>query len=257
MGVGDDLRSSYLTKLALVQQSMLDRVWPTGRNPRAPWDGDHYTLRGHSRPVSVSTTEAYVLANAVILSEVQTVFEIGTGFGYSASWLAMGLAVRNHGGQVVTMDNASEGAIIGRRLSPAQEIAARLGVDSLVEFALGSSPQDVSVVLMNRMVDIAFLDGNHHGSHPVDDYRAVRPFLTPSSLVLFHDVDASRYTVPRAVQMAMNDGNRVIQFNTSCHLTAAFKQPDWAPLLGRALELACSRTLAPPDEGNRWSQQLL
>ena len=191
--IAERMRLDVITQ---IQNSMLDAVWPEGRNPDAPWDGIHYILKGYVRPVSVSSSEAYFLTNIVLLSGVTNILEIGTGFGYSAMWLALGLLFGKRRGTVITLDNYTEGGLGHEGLRAAQTMAQRLGVGYLIEFAEGSSPEGVPLVVDQRSVDMAFVDANHHGTHPVDDYVAVKRFLGESSVLLFHDVDATRYSVP-------------------------------------------------------------
>src|SRR4051812_35274002 len=71
---------------------LLRPAWPRGRNASAR-DGGHWMLVDHDRPVSVSTKEAFVLALLVADLQPSAVVEVGSGFGYSAAWLAAGGAV--------------------------------------------------------------------------------------------------------------------------------------------------------------------
>ncbi|MBV1856568.1 class I SAM-dependent methyltransferase [Catellatospora tritici] len=227
----------YLQRLVEARREMMDEVWPAGRNSHAPWDGTHYSLKGHARPVSVSRTEAYFLSNLVILGRPDTVFEIGTGFGYSAAWLGMGLATAGHG-RLITLDNYSEGSLGVDGLIAAEKFLGTIGVDEFVDLAVGSSPVDVPKVLGERSVDIAFIDANHHGEHPVGDYESVRPLMCRSGAIVFHDVDDSRYTVSKATKRAADDGWRLAALQTSCFLTVAYVDPRWTELIAEAFDAA-------------------
>lgn len=240
--------SRCMEEMATIQGSLLDAVWPEGRNPGSPWDGTHYILRGFARPVSISTVESYFVANLIFLSPVQRIIEIGTGFGYSSNWFVLGLSSARRPGEVITVDNYSEGGLGQHGLDAAREMAGRLNLSSFIRFTTGTSPDDIPIILAGRAVDVAFIDANHHADHPLMDYEAILPHVNEAGIILFHDVDPSRYTVPAAIRRAREDGWVTRDLNTSCHLTVAYRTNLWPRLIKHALDEARTRSLMKLEE---------
>lgn len=235
--------TSRLDLLREIQMDTLEEVWPNGRNPAAPWDGPHYTLRGFRRPVSISPVESYFIANLTKLSAPSIVFEIGTGFGYSAAWFALGIADTQSSGSVLTIDNYSEGGLGSAGADAARVIADRMNLTSIIYFLCGNSPEDVPGALGERMVDIAFIDADHHGHHPVSDYSVIAPRTRDNGIILFHDADKERYTVHAAIEQAFMDGWSISELGTSCHLTVAYRDKEWEPVVGTSLHAARLRRM--------------
>lgn len=221
-----------------VQQSQLAPVWPEGRNQFSLWDGVHQVVKGYSKPVSVSRGESLILGACTALGRAHNIFEIGTGFGYSATWFAIGASCLPIPGHVISLDDHREGELGSVGMVVAKSIAKDLGVLHLIEFVTGTSPQDVEMALHGTSPDIAFIDANHHDHGPMDDYQAVRGCIADGGLILFHDVDPTRYDVPIAVEEARVDGYTILDLNTSCHLVAAYKDSYWQDVLRTSLSVA-------------------
>jgi hypothetical protein len=83
-------------------------------------------------------------------------------------------------------------------LDMAKNIAKRLGVENVIDFKVGLSPNDVPKVIGERKIDFAFIDGGHFGEQPTKDFLAVLPYLSDKCAVLFHDNNFNR-DVYRAV----------------------------------------------------------
>ncbi|WP_244460394.1 O-methyltransferase [Microbispora triticiradicis] len=239
--------NTYLRRFEELRQRLLLPVWPEGRNPDAPWDGTHYVTQGSLRPVSISTCEAFFLANCIIAFRPGLVFEVGTGFGYSAGWLAIGIAISGHNGRLLTLDSYVEGERANSNHRIAKEILDGLGVGHLVNLVRGSSPSAIDQLLDGReQVQVAFIDGDHHGQQPVEDYEALARHMDPRGIIFFHDVDEERYSVPHAVEKAAKDGWDVSYMNTSCRLAAAYRDNMWPALLDRSLDMAKLHKLSLP-----------
>jgi len=204
----------------------LQPIWPEGRNLNSiAGDGPHYTLNGFDRPVSIGRIEAATLKNIAELLPVASAFEIGTGFGYSSLWIGAGMALsgREHL-WLTSLDAQTEGRLHdnGRRF--AQAAAETLGLSSIIHYVVGSSPADVPAVLTGRMLDLVFIDGNHHGEQPLADYKAVRNSVQENGLLLFHDVEP-RYSVSDAISASLRDGWSFAGLPTSCRLGACYRTP--------------------------------
>jgi hypothetical protein len=194
---------------------LLSPVWPTGRNPEAD-DGGHWALASFDRPVSASTKECVFLGLLAASLEFTAIVEVGSGFGYSSSWLAFGLQLASNEASVYTIDDRSE-STSGRACEAAMlEIHRRLGVSNVVP-VLGRSP-DALIGLPVQHGALVFIDGNHHGDQPRLDYHATKGFAL-NGLLVFHDNDPSRYTVHEAVLAAEREGYCSITLPSSCSIT--------------------------------------
>jgi len=228
---------SFLRAMSGAESDMFEAVFPAGRNPQCSWDGDHFALLGHTtRPLSVSRVESRFLANFVALSNVRSILEIGTGFGYSTAWLAYGLGLCNHGGLVHTVDDLSEGDV-GREAShAAEELWRRTGVSQRIVRVRGRSP-DILLRRPSVRADIAFIDGGHHHGQPILDYQAVGRHLVDGGCILFHDAQ-SKYDVPGAVARAEMDGYMCLELGTSCEMVAAVSTEEQKTICTLALSTA-------------------
>ena len=215
-----------LMQAILKVQSELELVWPNGREPSCcPLDGEHYSLPGQPRPVSISKVESHLLYNLVIATASRSVFEVGTGFGYSSLWLAAAVhSLYGAEGWVGSIDNYSEGGRAGEstaRHQVAQALAKRLNLSETVTYFVGESPSDLSSVIWSPL-DLVFIDGNHHGEQPTLDYQGLRPFLTSDSLIVWHDVQ-SKYSVANGIANAIKDGWSPVTLPTSCRMTVCYR----------------------------------
>ena len=209
-----DIESVY----ARADGRLIESVWPAGRNSlRAPTDGHHYAPLGAARPVSLSRLERAILCRVAEWRGGPAI-EIGTGFGISATALAAGLAISGRGAELISVDEYSEGPASDQLASIAHALVDAIeGV--AVTFVRGSSPGVLPSVLKTRQrMRLCFIDGNHHASAPVEDYRGVRDFLAEDAVLFFHDFDLTRYTVHIAVAEALVDGHAAVVLPTSCSL---------------------------------------
>ncbi len=237
--------TAFVGALARAEADLLEVSWPEGRNPASPWDGDHFRLPGMERPLSVSATEARFLANFVSLLDCQSLLEIGTGFGYSAAWMALGLSMCTSPRAIYTVDNSTEGRLGERGVDIAHELWRRTGVAHLVKMVRGTSPQILDE-LGDLRVELAFIDGEHRGQQPLMDYQAAQELLTHNGCIVFHDVQ-EKYNVKAAVKAAETDGFACIPLNTSCEPVVAVRSSQHQALVLTALTLARRRLLIGSD----------
>lgn len=221
-------------------EESLEIVWPEGRYwPCLANSGVHFTLPGHARPVSVSRAEGRFLLYLAHLLSAESVFEIGTAFGYSAIMLAAGVSRDGGPGWVCSLDAQLEGDATIKGLEFARMWAGRLGLSTTLHFLQGRSPQDVPTAIGSRQIDLAFIDGNHRLDQPTLDFEALLPHFKPSSVVVWHDVHES-YGVLAAIAKAENAGFQTRVFATSCRIAASFRQASLASTVEYAMELALS-----------------
>ena len=231
---------TFINRLNAASDELLECTWPQGRNPDSPWDGDHYRLPGTERPLSVSRTEARFLAHFARLLDCRTILEIGTGFGYSSTWLAWGLSQCTQPNVVYTIDDASEGSLGLHGFQTASRLWAATELSHLVRPVIGRSP-DVLAELTDIQADLVFIDGEHRAGQPRMDYQGCRAHLSPTACVVFHDVQ-EKYDVHEAVAMSSGDGFIPVPLNTSCEPVVAVRDDRQKDIALQALTLALRGT---------------
>lgn len=216
--------TGFLERLQRLE-ARLRPIWHNGRPPKNdPKAGPHWVFPGTRRPVSVGCAEAFFLSNVARASCAVTAFEIGTGFGFSSWWLAQGLEGRE-GSWLGSIDDYSEGKKGRDRFDFACLGAKLLDMEDRMRYFIGVSPVDVVKAVGSRTLDLAFIDGGHHGEQPVLDYLALEPFLADNSLLIFHDVNP-RYSVGEAVRRALHDGWRTVRVPSSCDIVVCYRRSD-------------------------------
>ncbi|MBW4684349.1 MAG: class I SAM-dependent methyltransferase [Komarekiella atlantica HA4396-MV6] len=211
-----------LTQLKCVHTS-LEKV----ESPEAIDELDcSWKLREKAFPYSCTDEEGLILNYVIAANQLKSGFEISTAFGFSSMYI--GLALKQNGGQLVTMDcyveewkesfvynpeemessvecnrkNALEN-ILPTGLRFAKESANKLGLSDVIRFEIGISPKDVPTIVGDRKLDFVFIDGGHFGEQPLLDFLAVYPYLSEKCAVFFHD-NHSGTTVAQAVSEAEN-----------------------------------------------------
>lgn len=204
--------------------SKLDERWPGGRVQLSDNLSDHHwTLKEQHRPVSVSTVEALFLFNLVDCLNAESVIEIGTGFGYSAFWMAAAIHKNTGGsGSVVSIDDASEGGSSRAGLQFARAGAAILGLESVITFREGTSPAAIEELATDSF-DLAFIDGSHRDDQPTLDFEAVERCLSSEGVVVWHDVH-SPYSVMRAIKYSESIGFYTMFLPTSCRMAVSCRR---------------------------------
>jgi predicted O-methyltransferase YrrM len=152
-----------------------------------------YDSGGKPTGTSIGDDEIRIFYDICQLVKPARSLVIGNGFGVSAFALALAWPA----GEVVTMDNWSEGeaGIVARDLSLGISRAARL--EGRVTIFTGTSPADTPAAMrlwLDRgmtTLDLAFIDGLHTSDAAAADFQALLPYLTRSSIVLWHNVHAT------------------------------------------------------------------
>ena len=218
----------------------LDPIWLNGRRDDAvSGSGPNWTLRGVSRPVAVDELEGRFLSEIVTQTGRNNAVEIGTGFGYSAFWIALGLShAPNSTGELHTFDNLQEGGLGRRGHEFARSIAQRCGFGHLIKFHIGSSREIESKTLRQRSIDFVFIDGNHNDGQPYQDYLSLKPFLEDDAIIVWHDHD-ERYSVPEDVNRMCHDGYEKLVFKSSCQIAVTFRESRWTETIRKAFQTSC------------------
>lgn len=231
----------FLKKMTLVQEKLYP-IWKKGRFKSCiSNDGFHWRMKGFWRPISISSIESIILYNLVITLKIKKAFEIGTGFGYSSFWIAS--AIFNQYGKkgwFRSLDNYSEGKLGIKGYDFAIENSKFLGFDKISEYCIGKSPEDVNRVINNHIIDLIFIDGNHHGMQPLIDVKSVLNNIDENSVILFHDVN-SRYNVKNAVNFLEDNGWKFLLFPTSCNLGICYRNNEIQ--IKKAFNFATKKTL--------------
>jgi hypothetical protein len=164
----------------------------------------HLKLKTKTFPWSIVQKEFDYLYNLIVNNNLTKGYEACTGVGISA--LAAGLAMKQTGGKIVTLD-----AYIEEHLDTSnyhnhdklinQEALAYQTVHSLIEKydlknvlfpIIGWTPDDVPFAIesnFNEPLDYVFIDGGHFPHQVIADITAVLPYTNESTHWLFHDAN--------------------------------------------------------------------
>ncbi len=190
---------------------------------------------GKMTGTSIGDDEIRVFYDICQLIRPRRSLVVGNGFGLSAFALALAWPA----GQVVTMDNWSEGeaGIAARDLS--LRICRDGGMEGRVTIFTGTSPQDTPAAMApwaeqgEGTLDLAFIDGLHEEAAAAADYEGLRPYLHSGSVVLWHNVHAT----PQAFEKASASWNAHFVLRTYGPLGIDC-QPAEHPLLHDYLQLS-------------------
>lgn len=135
--------------------------------------------------LGMSLPEIYLLECLAAVQPAESILVIGNSFG----WSTLALAMAQPQARVVGLDSAADRySLEGLELTA--RLAKRLNLHHVFPVR-GTSPQDIPATVEERLggrIDLAFVDGHHTSQQIVAEYRALRPYLTPTAMVLFHDV---------------------------------------------------------------------
>lgn len=131
-------------------------------------------------PIAVSADVGRLLTILTSLTEGNRALELGTLAGYSAIWIARGLAPD---GRLTTIEFEPKHAEFAR----GELVKAGLGdrVDVITGAALDVLP-DLTEAWGNETVDIVFIDAIK--TEYVDYFRAVRPLIKPGGLLVADNI---------------------------------------------------------------------
>lgn len=130
--------------------------------------------------ISVSADVGRLLKILVSMTEGNLALELGTLAGYSAIWIARGLAP---GGKLITIEYNEDHADF------AQREFATAGVSDLVEIVRGAALEvlpDLAERLGPASVDFAFIDAVKR--EYVEYFRLIKPLMKPGGLLVADNV---------------------------------------------------------------------
>lgn len=110
-----------------------------------------------------------------------SVVELGTALGISASYLGAALQL-NGAGSLVTMDAAAERMVVAR------EVLRRLDLDDVVDTRLGRFQELLPELLDRQRVGVAFVDGQHEEEATLEYLELIQPALEFPGIVVFDDI---------------------------------------------------------------------
>jgi predicted O-methyltransferase YrrM len=225
-------------------------------------DDASYKLPHRKYPWSCTLQEGLILHYVIRQHGFREGYEMATAFGFSS--LFMGAGLKANGGRLTSVDCYIEASkedyvytdedirqhVAALKLctahgefpdsfSFARKLAEAAGLRETNEYAIGVSPDDIPELLKGRQIDVAFIDGGHFGLQPIEDFRAVLPFLAPRCAVFFHDNFYNEYIGHSIAAAGRALGSKPIVLNTFYGLT----------LVGRNLDSACAdflHSLASP-----------
>ena len=133
-------------------------------------------------------------------TKAKNVVEIGTGTGYSALWLCLGL--KSTGGRLITHE------IDYKKVLLARENFKRAGVENLVTVVVGDAHR--TVAQLKEPIDILFLDA---GGGNLDYLNKLLPLVRPGGLILLDNTSKPGTCPPCVEAIAANPNLETIFLN--------------------------------------------
>lgn len=172
-------------------------------------DHGNIKLKEHTFPWSIRKKEFDYINNIVKTYNLKRGYECATAFGVSA--MAIGLAMKETGGKLVTMDAYIEEKLDSwaayRGAAPSlyhdsddfksvKHLIKHFGLEDTVFPEVGWSPDNVAAVISKHFspytpeekLDFVFIDGGHFPEQLIKDIESFLPFLAEKNIIMFHDV---------------------------------------------------------------------
>jgi predicted O-methyltransferase YrrM len=162
----------------------------------------HLRLKTKEVPWSIVQKEFDYLYNIIVDNKLTRGYEACTGVGISA--LAAGLAMKQTGGKLVTLDAYIEEELNspeygGRKLINNESdgyktvlaIIEHYQLQDVVTPVIGWTPDDVpaAVQQFTDSLDYVFIDGGHTAEQVIKDIEVLLPYTNEKTFWLFHDCD--------------------------------------------------------------------
>ena len=156
-------------------------LWDGYTGPKV---GAGYTAVASRSSDQVRTGAAYGNAYSALAASRRpaAIVEFGTAFGVSGMYWLAGLEAAEHGHLYTFEPNDDWSPIAKTNL---EAISPRFTLTR------GTFEANASSVLTPRSVDLAFIDAIHTSAFVFAQFAVLKPFLTPSAIVVFDDINFS------------------------------------------------------------------
>jgi hypothetical protein len=162
----------------------------------------HLKLKTKRFPWSVVQREFEYLYNTIVDNKLTRGFEACTGVGISG--LAAGLAMKQTGGKIVTLDAYIEEALEDPNygshapmlnhnavaFETVYALIAKYQLENILVPVVGWTPDNVAEHIeanFSQPLDYVFIDGGHTPNQLIKDINGVLPFTNADTHWLFHD----------------------------------------------------------------------
>lgn len=169
------------------------------------YNGHRLKMVGHDSPLSISDVEFDFLRKFIVRNNIQSCYEIATGFGVST--LAMGLGLKETGGRLVTLDayieekenngysyesysnekyERSDGFVSVNYLL--KEFGLSGNVFPFVGWSPDDTPESIKAIFGDTpLLDCVFIDGGHFDDFAIRDLDSIFGYLADEYIIFFHD----------------------------------------------------------------------
>ncbi|MEW4562453.1 class I SAM-dependent methyltransferase [Bremerella sp. JC770] len=211
-----------------------------------------YRMPERKFPYSLTFEEGMIMYQLISSNKLRSGYEIATAFGFSSFFIALALqlnagkltsvdayieeekedylyehsAAREHVEKLREIERAGDLSKLPPGLRFAREGAKLLGIEDVVSYQIGCSPEDIPAVVGDQVFDFAFIDGGHFGEQPVVDVQSILPSLNKDRfLMMFHDTQSE--AVAKGVYSAVKlTGGEMFSIHTRNRLVAVAKGLD-------------------------------
>lgn len=192
----------------------------------------------HKYPWSISNDEFNFVFSHIKQMGYKAGYDLATGCGISA--LAMGLALKDNGGRLVTMDayvEENSGELYYEVESFPKSVGykrflkliKRFRLSGVVRAEVGCSPQHTSdrlgrtYDLSTDKLDVVFIDAMHDDKSLVEDFEATFPYLDSKFTLFIHDAHSFSMRIIHQVMTTVDNRGKgrcklVVPAGKGCNL---------------------------------------
>ncbi|MEO8116893.1 MAG: class I SAM-dependent methyltransferase [Bacteroidota bacterium] len=173
---------AYFSEIEFVRKALRDNdeiitIEDFGAGSRI-FSGLERKISGIARTSLKPAKYSRLLHNIVAYYQPKTSIELGTSLGITTAYLAKA----NPSGKVITLEGSGAIAAI------AKNNFEKLSIEN-IEIVHGNFNETLpQVLLKNRVIDFAFIDGNHSKEPTLDYFHALLPHICNDSILVFDDI---------------------------------------------------------------------